>query len=71
MMQLCEMSYGDDYAIVLFQELLHRYVARGDRQQIAQLLRQLGQFYESQHRYNLALECYAQALKAVPPEELL
>lgn len=70
MMQLCEHVYGGDCAIVPFQQVLDRYIASGNRQQIAQLLRQLGQFHESQQRYQLALECYAQALKAMPPKEL-
>lgn len=71
MMQLCEICYGDDCAIVPFQEVLNRYIASGERSQIAQLFWQLGYFHESQQRYTLALECYSQALRAMLPEELL
>ncbi|NER80925.1 MAG: tetratricopeptide repeat protein [Leptolyngbya sp. SIO1D8] len=66
-MQICEETNQTDLEIVPHRDVLERYLTSGNPQKIAQVLRQVGKFYESQQQYNLALKCYTQALQAVPP----
>ena len=67
MMQLCAQTKTGQAAISSFQTLLEQHIPTAAPQLIARLLRQLGQFHESQEQYRLALECYAQALQTIPP----
>ncbi len=70
MMQLCAATHQADEAIVPYQDVLNRYIATGNQAQIAHVFRQLGHFHESRQQYAIALQCYAQALQAMPPQAL-
>ncbi|MEM6432632.1 MAG: tetratricopeptide repeat protein [Cyanobacteria bacterium P01_D01_bin.115] len=67
MTQLCEQTKTGEAAIASFQRLLTQRIAADYSQPVADLIQQLGQFHESQQQYQLALECYAQALQTIPP----
>ncbi len=69
-LHLCEQTYSGEAVIATYQSVLQPYLAAQNPTQIARLVQQLGQFHESKARYRLALECYAQALKTIPPVAL-
>ena len=64
--QLCEETHCTELAIVPQQDDIDRYLASGHLQELSQLFRHLGQFFECQQQYSLALKCYSQSFEAVP-----
>ncbi|MEO1094404.1 MAG: tetratricopeptide repeat protein [Cyanobacteria bacterium J06638_28] len=68
--QLCEATNCAEEARGLYQAVLEHYGTAVNSAPFAQVLRQLGKFYESQQRYTLALDCYKQALEIAPPDSL-
>lgn len=63
---LCRETGHFDWASVPYQDVLSHFISRGRRAELAQACHELGQMYEADQQYRLALECYYQALQSMP-----
>lgn len=63
---LCRETGHSDWASVPYQDVLNHFISQGRCAELAQACRELGQKYEEEQQYRLALECYHQALQFMP-----
>jgi tetratricopeptide (TPR) repeat protein len=69
-MQLCKAMGRPKQAIAPIFAVLNQVVWLQDVRRIELVWRRLGQLYETQQHYVMALECYYQALRVMPPQPI-